>query len=310
MEDTEKKDVNFDEITYREISDPTVMANEPLVSVRMSTYNHEPYIAQAIEGVLMQETDFPIELVIGEDYSTDGTREIIFDYQKKHPDIVRVITSDHNVGMHKNGERVKKACRGKYIAFCEGDDYWTDPRKLQKQVDFLEKNPDCSLCFHAYKRVHEQNLDEYSIERPEEIPADNKFEMKHVILGGGGFMATCSLMCLCKHRLERPEWMVKAPVGDLPVMLLLATKGRMGYIDEVMSAYRSMVPNSWSSRIKNRQKRKEHHYKTLKMFDDFDKWTNREYHSFVVRKKIKNRWMYIESELKQWIKQFLEVESI
>jgi glycosyltransferase involved in cell wall biosynthesis len=113
----------------------------------MITYNHAPYIAQAIEGVLQQKTNFPFELVIGEDCSTDGTREIVFEYQKKHPDIIRVITSDENVGAKKNGLRVLKACQGKYIAFCEGDDYWHNPDKLQKQVDYMESHPECGMLF-------------------------------------------------------------------------------------------------------------------------------------------------------------------
>ena len=115
--------INLDEIPYDEISDPAVMNKLPLVSVHMITFNHEPYIARAIEGVLMQETDFPIELVIGEDCSTDGTREIVLEYQKKHPETIRVITSARNVGPNVNELRTDKACRGRYVAYCEGDDY-------------------------------------------------------------------------------------------------------------------------------------------------------------------------------------------
>jgi glycosyltransferase involved in cell wall biosynthesis len=123
---------------------------DPLVSIKMITYNHAPLIAQAIEGVLQQKTNFPFELIIGEDCSTDGTREIVFEYQKKHPDIIRVITSEKNVGMNKNGLRVIKACKGKYIAFCEGDDYWHNPDKLQKQVDYIESHPECGLVYSSY----------------------------------------------------------------------------------------------------------------------------------------------------------------
>ena len=122
-----------------------MFSKNPLVSVHMITYNHEPYIAQAIEGVLNQKTDFPIELVIGEDCSTDRTREIVLEYQKKYPDVIIVITSEKNVGMQKNNYRTAKACRGKYIAFCEGDDYWHHPLKLQKQVEYLETHADVAL---------------------------------------------------------------------------------------------------------------------------------------------------------------------
>jgi glycosyltransferase involved in cell wall biosynthesis len=117
----------------------------PLVSVHMITYNHAPYIAKAIEGILQQKTDFPIELVIGEDCSTDGTREIVFDFQRRYPDIVRVITSETNVGMMPNGLRTDRACRGRYVAYCEGDDYWPHPEKLRKQVAFLEAHSDYGL---------------------------------------------------------------------------------------------------------------------------------------------------------------------
>ena len=121
----------------------------PLVSIRTSTYNHGPYIKQCIEGILMQKTNFAFEYIIGEDFSTDETREIVFDYARKYPNIIRVITADYNVGSKANGRRCINACRGKYMALCEGDDYWTDPLKLQKQVDFLEGHPEYTMCFHA-----------------------------------------------------------------------------------------------------------------------------------------------------------------
>jgi glycosyltransferase involved in cell wall biosynthesis len=166
-----------DEIPFQEISDPAVLSKTPLVSVKMITYNHEPYIAQAIEGVLMQETNFPIELVIGEDCSTDRTREIVLDYQRKHPEMIRVITAQKNVGAHKNSLRTSKACRGKYIAFCEGDDYWTDPYKLQKQVDFLEANPDYGLV-HSNSHlfiVERKRLIKKAINVPDDLHDDNSF---------------------------------------------------------------------------------------------------------------------------------------
>jgi glycosyltransferase involved in cell wall biosynthesis len=120
----------------------------------MITYNHAPYIAQAIECVLAQKTNFPFELVIGEDCSTDGTREIVFDYAKRYPDIIRVITSDNNVGMKANSYRTTQACQGKYIAWCEGDDYWHHPKKLQKQVDILEAHPEYSLVCSDYDALN------------------------------------------------------------------------------------------------------------------------------------------------------------
>ena len=124
-------------LNLKVIPDTEFLAKPPLVSVHMITYNRALYIRQAIDGVLAQNTTFPIELVIGEDCSTDGTREIVFEYQRQHPDLIRLVVSDSNVGASDNSRRSLALCRGKYIAFCEGDDYWTDSYKLQKQADFL-----------------------------------------------------------------------------------------------------------------------------------------------------------------------------
>lgn len=123
-----------------ETSDAEKLCKHPLVSVHMITYNHEPYIRQAIEGVMMQQTDFELELIIGEDCSQDKTREICFEYQKKYPDKIRVLWWHENVSkLGGNSRRVFARCRGEFIAFCEGDDYWIDPLKLQKQVDLIRK---------------------------------------------------------------------------------------------------------------------------------------------------------------------------
>ena len=126
---------------------------QPLVSILMITYNHKPYICKAIECVLAQKTDLPFELVIGEDCSTDGTRDIVFDYQKQYPDVIRVITSEKNVGAKQNAWRTLNACRGKYIAYCEGDDFWHRDDKLQMQVDFLESHPDYGLVCSDYDHL-------------------------------------------------------------------------------------------------------------------------------------------------------------
>ena len=123
----------------------------PLLSVFMITYNHEKHIAEAIESALMQKTSFKYEIVIGEDCSTDQTREIVLEYATRYADKVKPIYQERNVGANKNAASVREACKGKYIALLEGDDYWIDPLKLQKQVDFLEAHPDFSICSHKSK---------------------------------------------------------------------------------------------------------------------------------------------------------------
>lgn len=144
-------------IPCTEVSDEAVRSVEPLVSVWMITYNHENFITEAIEGVVHQETNFPFELIIGEDCSTDRTREIALEYQKKYPHIIRVQCARENLFRHApvgedgrvsggNGMRTTMSCRGKYVAYCEGDDYWTDMKKLQKQVGILESHPEVGMC--------------------------------------------------------------------------------------------------------------------------------------------------------------------
>ena len=127
-----------------------------VVSVITITYNHEPFIAKTIEGVLMQQVNFPMEFIIAEDCSSDGTRAICERYWEQYPELIRLITSKSNVGAVANERRAMQTAQGKYIAFCEGDDYWTDPLKLQKQVDFLEKNPEYSVCFHRYRNYDDE----------------------------------------------------------------------------------------------------------------------------------------------------------
>ena len=128
-----------------------------LVSVCMITYNHAKYIRTAIDSILLQESDFKIELVIGEDYSKDNTRAICREYTDKYPDVIRLLSSERNIGMIANFSRTLRECRGKYIAVCEGDDYWTDRNKLKKQVGFLEANPDYGLCYGDITVIDENN---------------------------------------------------------------------------------------------------------------------------------------------------------
>ena len=282
-----------------------------LVSISCLTYNHAPFIRDCLEGFLIQKTTFKYEVLIHDDASNDGTKEIIEEYQLKYPDIIFPIYQKENQfskGYRGFNQKYNfPRSRGKYIALCEGDDYWTDPYKLQKQVDFLEVNPDCSLCFHASKSIRNNDPGEFILKRPKTIPQTNKFEMKDAILGGGGFMATNSMLFHREYIQDRPEWMDKTPVGDAPLMLLLASKGKIGYIDEVMSVYRIMSSTtSWSASMQDRTRRKHHHYSILTMWDDFDDWTEKKYSSLIFQKKMKNRWNYFKGNVKHNLTKFLK----
>jgi len=234
---------------------------EPLVSVKMITYNHGPYIAQAIEGVLQQKVSFPIELVIGEDCSTDGTREIVFDYQKRHPDVIRVITSDRNVGARTNGRRTEKACRGKYVAYCEGDDYWHHPLKLQKQVDYMEAHPECGVVHsdadiyyvNTGQRVSCYNRSRDKVNRRLHAEGWNQEQLFARILDHSYRVISCTT---CFNRGIMNSVLGTDPVvfesdrfmmGDTPRWLEMARVTRFGYLDEALATYQR-VPRSMTCR--------------------------------------------------------------
>lgn len=237
-------------IPCEEISDSNALVKEPLVSACMITYNHAPYIAQAIEGVLQQETDFPFELVIGEDCSTDGTREIVLEFQKRHPDIIRVIKSDHNVGATKNGCRTERACRGKYIAYCEGDDYWHHPQKLQKQVDLLESHPEVGLV-HSECNFHYEESNRIVVNYYEKSGktcavqnvAEKLIDLRYRII-------TCTV-CLRKNVLDKfmaryPElFSERIPFGDLQRWFGVALNSDVFFFRESL-ATRRVLPESAS----------------------------------------------------------------
>lgn len=135
----------------------------PLVSIVCITYNHEPFISQCIEGFLMQKTNFKFEILINDDASTDKTQDIIKEYESKYPDIIKPIYQTENQyskGVHPWFDILFPIAKGKYIALCDGDDYWTDPLKLQKQVDFLESNDKYSVCCHLYSELYDIELKE------------------------------------------------------------------------------------------------------------------------------------------------------
>lgn len=145
-----------EEVPCHELSDSERLCKRPLVTVQMMAYKHEPYIAQAIESVLMQKTDFEFELIIGEDCSPDRTREICIEYQKKHPDKIRILWSENNVhAIGGNELRIRARSRGEFWAFCEGDDYWIDPLKLQKQVDVMRQNAGVTICAGGVKWLYQ-----------------------------------------------------------------------------------------------------------------------------------------------------------
>jgi glycosyltransferase involved in cell wall biosynthesis len=211
------------------------MGNLPKVSVCIITYNHEKYIEAALEGVLNQQTDFSYEVVIGEDFSTDNTRAILKTYLEKYPDKIRLLLPDKNIGMMSNFIATLQACRGEFIAICEGDDYWTDPTKLQKQADFLDANPDFVICFHDVEVVYENPTRNYLFSKYFTFDKKDVFTIADTIKGW--FMPTCSIMYR-KVLTEFPDWFYKVKSGDIALSVLLAQYGKIKYLPFVMGAYR------------------------------------------------------------------------
>ena len=201
------------------------------VSVLVMTYNHAHLIKQALDSVLMQRTNFAYEIVVSEDCSTDGTREIVMEYYTQFPDKIRVLLSEHNLHSNAVVSRGVRACRGEFIALLDGDDYWIDPDKLQTQVDFLERHLDCSACFHNAHTVYADELP-----RNWTAPSQSPF-MTLADIWRGNPIATGST--LFRNRLyELPEWYDEMPLTDWPLHFLNAEHGNIGYIDRVMSVYR------------------------------------------------------------------------
>jgi glycosyltransferase involved in cell wall biosynthesis len=279
-----------------------------LVSINCITYNHEAYIRDAIEGFLMQRTDFEFEILLGEDCSTDNTRKMIEEYVRLYPNKIQLITSDKNVGVMENMNRVFKNSKGKYIALCEGDDYWTDPLKLQKQVDYMEQNPNCTLCFHNAEVVDFNNNRTNRNVVPW-LKTNRKYVKENHIYSAGelallGYIPTASYL-FPKHLLENlPEWCYHAVVGDNVIKLITSNHGYAYYINETMCVYRFGVEGSATTRwVKenNTEARQINHCQGfIDLFDHFNSFSNFIYENEIdtVKKIFEFQILVIKREIK------------
>jgi glycosyltransferase involved in cell wall biosynthesis len=221
--------------------------NSPLVSVACITYNHAKFIGQAIESVLMQETDFPVELVIGEDCSTDRTREIVKEYAAKFPNIIRPLLPDKNMGMANNYEAVRLACRGKYIAWLEGDDYWLLPDKLQMQVDLMEANPHYSMCGTKTRlSICDSDGSEKESRFLAPFTIKDEYGLEEFLLG---YTMHTTSMLLRNGVVDFPYWLKDiVMLRDTCVFILHADKGPVGFINKAASCYRLHEGGIWTSK--------------------------------------------------------------
>ena len=264
-----------------------------MVSVICNTYNHEKYIKSALDGFVMQKTNFEYEVLIHDDASTDSTADIIREYEKKYPDIIKPIYQSENqyskkVPISKTYQYSR--AKGKYIAICEGDDYWTDPFKLQKQFDMMEAHPEVDMCAHAAQLEKNGNLAEFVMPSKE----DCLFTVEDVIYGGGGFVATASLFYRTAL-IQEPQKFMEILFLDYTLQISGSLHGGMLYLADCMSVYRVDTESSWSVSIgKNLQKRMTHYRRLICSMEQLNIDTEYKYQKVVnfVIKKTRNAMLY------------------
>ena len=255
----------------------------PTVSIKCLAYNHEKYIEKALDSFLMQKTNFPFEIVVHDDASTDNTTNIIRQYENMFPNIIKPIYEMENQ-YSKDAEAmlqmVHSNLKGEYVALCEGDDYWTDEYKLQKQYDAMEKHPEVDMCAHAVRRINAASGKTLGIIRPESknmvIPTEN------VIVGGGGFVGTNSLFYR-KKALDVALPFRQILDIDYASQVQGSLRGGMLYLNDCMSDYRFMTEGSWSSKYADEKFVNEIDACWKKMTDQLDIDTDGKYHDIIVR---------------------------
>lgn len=228
--------------------------NAIIVTIRCLVYNHEPFLRQCLDGFVMQQTNFPFEAIVHDDASTDGSAAIIREYAEKYPDIIKPIYQTENQYSKRDGSirRIMNAhIRGKYVAYCEGDDYWTDPLKLQKQVDFLEAHPEYSICYHKVAIVDSEGRTTKGY-YPDWLP-DKRLDFELKDLEARNIIQTNSVMYRWRFKQDNYDELVWNGIlpGDWMLHLLHALKGKICYLPEVMGAYRHHDGGIWSDTRNN-----------------------------------------------------------
>lgn len=247
---------------------------EIMVSIICNTYNHRNFIRHALDGFVKQITDFKIEILIHDDASTDGTKEIVQQYEERYPDLIKPIFQTEN--QYSKGIQISKTfqfprMRGKYVAWCEGDDYWTDSNKLQKQVDFLESHPDYSMCCHSGFYVDEKEKKLPGMFRA--FSQDTDISTSEAIRKWVCPTASIVYRRDLREKSNFPD-MAFAPCGDYPLIINMSLLGKIRYFDSPMCAYRknrNSVSATWDRNI---DKKIDVNSRFIRMLDEIDIYTN------------------------------------
>ncbi len=256
--------------------------NEIKVSIVCITYNHEKYIKNALDSFLSQKVNFKIEIIIHDDASVDNTPEIIRKYEKKYPDIIHAIYQKENQYGKQKGSLFRKYiypfCRGKYIAFCEGDDLWIDIHKLQIQVDFLEQHVEYVLVAHDAVCL---NYRDYTIKAMQPYETDRKITAEEIIMQYNGNLPTAS-MVLRTEVIENEKIFWECGVGDWPLQLQCILKGKVYYFSRIMSVYRFLHDGSWEKKCeKENQVYFEHCIKIIDFLQKYNEYSNNIYSKYL-----------------------------
>lgn len=252
-----------------------------MVSACIITYNHDNYILESIEGAFEQVLDYPYEIVIVDDFSTDKTRQICREFALKNPSKIKYFENAKNIGMHKNWTKGLNSCSGKYIAICEGDDNWADPHKLKRQIEFLERNPEYTASFT----------------NANQIGSDDKFEKlfvtklnegcvheETIILKGGGLYPTASLVFRNDPVHWRPFLEISEIACDESLIMALALKGKIHFENRITCIYRNWKGGAFSSIKDNVDKILELKERSIKGYRKFDKLSNGRFRKYLNRK--------------------------
>lgn len=264
--------------------------DNPIVSICCVTYNHGDYIEEAIDSFLMQETNFPFEIIIHDDASTDNTVDKIKAYAEKYPHIIKTILQVEN--QYSQGKKIfpflLDKSEGKYLALCEGDDYWIDTEKLQIQIDLMEENPNCHLSFHAAE-IREGHS-EKGIVVSQQSNENLIFSTSDVICGGGAFCPTASMVYHRETAIVHQNFFENIQTGDYFVQILGSLNGGALYINRVMSVYRKGIEASWSSSMLDIEKRKAFYHNIIDALDRLDIYTDNKYNKEITEMKSKHHY--------------------
>lgn len=264
------------------VTDESRRNQTPLVSICCATYNHEPFIGEAIDGFLMQQTSFPVEILIHDDASTDRTAAIVRSYEARYPWLIRPIYQSENQyskNVHVAHLNYARA-RGRYIAFCEGDDAWTNPQKLETQIGLMSKHPECQISFHCAPRIdYSRNLRQKMIGKYGKM--NRVVPTEEIIKRAYGSIPTASCIVSVEAMNRVTEFSCARPyltLGDIYMQIISSLSGGALYINEPMSIYRTRTEGSWTLRARNNPSfRVKHARAVTRSFIELDALTNHQF---------------------------------